>query len=221
MAVRRCTSISMPSSARVRSSTVWSSVVETAVTGRLGGHLAAVVDGPADGGDHVVGVVDLEDGHRVLLDVDHPRGARGVPGVVGGRVQPADDAATQVLQRVGLVAGLAGRLGGDRGGGAGWCRTSGCSSRVGRLAVEPMTRGWCERACTPLAAFLPRRWQVVGSATAARAASSAAALPGQALQLLVEYDGRAGVLEGPRGSPRAAYPHARKWSTTPRWSTVP
>ena len=53
--------------------------VVRAVTRGLRGDLDAVVDRPADGGDHVVDVVDLEDGHRVLRDVDDPGHAWPAP----------------------------------------------------------------------------------------------------------------------------------------------
>ena len=125
---------------------------EAAVAGRLGGHLAAVVDGPADGGDHVVGVVDLEDGHRVLRDVDHPRGAGGVPGRSAGVCsRPTTRRRRSSSAWVWLPAGTG--WAGTVGRVAGMVVSDmGCSSRVDRFAFEPVTRGWA----TPLARLLPR-----------------------------------------------------------------
>ena len=106
--------------------------VARAVAGRLRGDLHAVVDGPPDRCGDVVGVADLEHRHRVLGDVHDPGGAGGVPGLVGGGVQPADHPAPEVLQRVGLVGAAAG--GGLGGGWAGIGR-----GRVSDIGVPLVT----------------------------------------------------------------------------------
>ena len=83
-----------------------------AVAGRLGADVDTVVDGPAHRRPDVIGVLDLEDGHRPLVDVDDPCHPGLVPARVVRGVHGAHDAASQVGDGVGGVAAGLGLCGG-------------------------------------------------------------------------------------------------------------
>ena len=179
--------------------------IARAVAGRLRGDLYAVVDGPPDRCGDVVGVADLEHRHRVLGDVHEPGGAYGVPGLVGGGVQPADHATAKVLQRVGLVG--RGGLGGERAGQGLGHR---CSSRDIGSSGEPVSTRLVRLACTPLARHLqasvsgPTKWNVRprrAGPPAPRSAASTARHSSRSLSTTARS-----AYSRARGSPRAAYP---------------
>ena len=104
------------------------------VTGGLRGHGDAGLDRPADGGDHVGGVGDLEDGGGLLVDVDLPGHPGLLPVAVGAGDQPAVDDGAQ-----GVPVDAADRARGEGGGGHGvvllrW--VSGCRAPPSRPALS-------------------------------------------------------------------------------------